>query len=149
MPLNVSRETLQSTRFLKQIKNIILRRLIQTFQKIADEDPAKFEKLQEVYGGALKLGAVEDQRNQAKLVPLLRFVTNQRNVTSLDQYIENKKKGQKQIFYLADMGKTPEHLSQSIFVEKLTARGYEVLLLTEPLDEIRTYMEVVCDCPLG
>jgi heat shock protein beta len=41
-----------------------------------------------------------------------------------------------QIFYLADMGKSIEHLSQSVFVEKLHARGYEVLLLNEPLDEI-------------
>lgn len=46
------------------------------------------------------------------------------------------KKGQKQIFYLSEMGKTPEDLAQSVFIEKLHARGYEVLLLTEPLDEI-------------
>lgn len=138
LPLNVSRETLQSTKFLKQIKSIILRRLIQTFQRISKEDPAKFEQIQKIYGGAIKLGAVEDQHNRDKLVQLVRFATNQRNATSLDQYTENKKKGQKQIFYLADMGKTPEHLAQSVFVEKLTARGYEVLLLTEPLDEICT-----------
>ena len=41
-----------------------------------------------------------------------------------------------QIFYLAEMGKKPEDLAQSVFVEKLHARGYEVLLLTDPLDEI-------------
>lgn len=46
------------------------------------------------------------------------------------------KKGQKQIFYLAEIGKKPEDLAQSVFIEKLHARGYEVLLLTEPLDEI-------------
>ncbi|CAK5262727.1 unnamed protein product [Mycena citricolor] len=49
---------------------------------------------------------------------------------------ENKKQGQKQIFYLAEMGKTIDDLAQSVFVEKLHARGYEVLLLNEPLDEI-------------
>jgi len=54
----------------------------------------------------------------------------------LDEYIENKKKGQKQIFYLAESGKNAEDLAQSVFIEKLHARGYEVLLLTEPLDEI-------------
>ena len=81
----MSRETLQSTKFLKQIKSIILRRLIQTFNRIAEEDPAKFEELQKVYGGALKLGAVEDQRNRDKLVQLTRFATNQRNSTSLDK----------------------------------------------------------------
>jgi heat shock protein beta len=55
------------------------------------------------------------------------------------QYLANKKQGQKQIFLLADMGKSPEHLAKSVFIEKLHARGYEVLLLNEPLDEIRKH----------
>ncbi|KIK06721.1 hypothetical protein K443DRAFT_2857 [Laccaria amethystina LaAM-08-1] len=136
LPLNVSRETLQSNRFLKQMKQMIIKRMIQLFTKISEEDPEKFEKVQEVYGSVLKLGAVEDSKNQAKLASLTRFSTNQRNKTSLDQYVENKKQGQKQIFYLAEIGKTPEVLSQSVFIEKLHARGYEVLLLTDPIDEI-------------
>jgi len=136
LPLNVSRETLQSTRFLRQLKQIIIKRMIQLFHKIAEEDSEKFEKVQETYGSIFKLGAVEDIKNRDKLIELTRFHTNQRNNTSLDQYLENKKQGQKQIFYLADIGKKPEHLAQSVFVEKLHARGYEVLLLSEPLDEI-------------
>ncbi|TFK43547.1 Hsp90 protein-domain-containing protein [Crucibulum laeve] len=136
LPLNVSRETLQSNRFLRQLKQMIIKRVIQLFTKIAEEDGEKWEKIQETYGSVLKLGAVEDTKNRDKLMALTRYTTNQRNSTSLDQYLENKKKGQKQIFYLAEMGKTPEDLAQSVFVEKLHARGYEVLLLTEPLDEI-------------
>ncbi|KAJ6613464.1 heat shock protein Hsp90 [Mycena sp. CBHHK59/15] len=136
LPLNVSRETLQSTRFLRQLKQIIMKRIIQLFTRIAEEDEEKFKKILEVYGSVFKLGAVEDTKNRDKLMALARFTTNQRNYTSLDQYLENKKKGQKQIFYLAEMGKTPQDLAQSVFVEKLHARGYEVLLLNEPLDEI-------------
>ncbi|KAJ7283667.1 Hsp90 protein-domain-containing protein [Mycena rebaudengoi] len=136
LPLNVSRETLQSTRFLRQLKQIILKRIIQLFTRIAEEDDEKFQKVWDVYGAVFKLGAVEDVKNREKLMPLTRFATNQRNRTSLDEYLSNKKKGQKQIFYLAEMGKPAEHLAQSVFVEKLTARGYEVLLLSEPLDEI-------------
>lgn len=136
LPLNVSRETLQSNRFLKQLKNIILKRLIQLISKIEEEEPERFEKIQDVYGSILKLGAVEDTKNREKLTALTRFASNQRNVTSLDQYIENKKKGQRHIFYLAEIGKQPEQLAESVFIEKLHARGYEVLLLTEPLDEI-------------
>ncbi|GLB33793.1 putative hsp90 protein [Lyophyllum shimeji] len=136
LPLNVSRETLQSNRFIKQLKGIILKRLIQLFTKIAEEDPAKFREIEGVYGSIFKLGAVEDLKHRDKLASIVRFTTTQRNETSLDQYLENKKKGQKQIFYLAEMGKKPEDLAQSVFVEKLHARGYEVLLLTEPLDEI-------------
>ena len=50
--------------------------------------------------------------------------------------MENKRKGQTQIFYIADAGKTIERIKRSVFVEKLEARGYEVLLFTEPLDEV-------------
>ncbi|KAF9451709.1 HSP90-domain-containing protein [Macrolepiota fuliginosa MF-IS2] len=136
LPLNVSRETLQSNRFLRQLKGIILKRLLQLLAKIEEEEPEKFEKVQNVYGSILKLGAVEDTKNREKLTALTRFATNQRNVTSLDQYLENKKKGQKQIFYLAEIGKEAHQLAESVFIERLDARGYEVLLLTEPLDEI-------------
>ncbi|OAX43511.1 HSP90-domain-containing protein [Rhizopogon vinicolor AM-OR11-026] len=136
LPLNVSRETLQSSAFLKQIKQIIIRRLIQLFAKIAEDDQEKYAEITKIYGPVVKLGAAEDSKNRDKLAALVRFNTNQRNGTSFDLYLENKKQGQKQIFYLADMGKSIEHLSQSVFVEKLDARGYEVLLLNEPLDEI-------------
>lgn len=136
LPLNVSRETLQSSSFLKQIKQIVLRRLIQLFSKIAAEDQEKYAEITKVYGQVLKLAASEDSKNRDKVAALVRFNTNQRDVVSFDSYLENRKQGQKQIFYLADMGKSIEHLSQSVFVEKLHARGYEVLLLNEPLDEI-------------
>ncbi|KAG2141685.1 Hsp90 protein-domain-containing protein [Suillus bovinus] len=136
LPLNVSRETLQSSSFLKQIKQIVLRRLIQLFSKIAEEDQEKYTEITKHYGQVLKLAASEDSKNRQKLAALVRLNTNQREAVSFDSYLENRKQGQKQIFYLADMGKSIEHLSQSVFVEKLHARGYEVLLLNEPLDEI-------------
>ncbi|KAF9247032.1 Hsp90 protein-domain-containing protein [Melanogaster broomeanus] len=136
LPLNVSRETLQSSTFLKQIKAFIIRRLIQLLAKIAEEDSEKSNEITKLYNTVLKLGAAEDNKNREKLAALTRYTTNQRNGTSFDDYIENKKQGQRQVFYLADMGKSVEHLAGSVFVEKLHARGYEVLLLTEPLDEI-------------
>ncbi|CAA7259747.1 unnamed protein product [Cyclocybe aegerita] len=137
LPLNVSRETLQSNRFMRQLRQLIIKRMIQLFTKISEgDDKAQFDKMHETYGSILKLGAVEDEKNREKLAGLARFTSNQRNETSFDQYVENKKKGQKQIFYLAEIGKKPEDLAQSVFIEKLHARGYEVLLLTEPLDEI-------------
>ncbi|KAG6814166.1 hypothetical protein H0H92_000842 [Tricholoma furcatifolium] len=125
LPLNVSRETLQSSHFLKQLKGIIIKRIIQLFTKIFEEEPERFREIEKVYGSVFKLGAVEDVKNRDKLAALTRFTTTQRNETTLDQ-----------IFYLAEMGKKPEDLAESVFVEKLHARGYEVLLLTEPLDEI-------------
>ncbi|KAH9977725.1 Hsp90 protein-domain-containing protein [Lactifluus volemus] len=96
----------------------------------------KFAEAQKVYGTAFKLGVIEDSKNSDKLAPLMRFATNQRNSMSLDDYIENKKAGQKQIFYVSDAGKSVSSLAKSVFVEKLHARGYEVLLLTDSIDEI-------------
>ncbi|TRM67574.1 Hsp90 protein-domain-containing protein [Schizophyllum amplum] len=147
LPLNVSRETLQHSRFLRQLQSIILKHLIGLFAKraaIEDHESEEFRKFYDVYGSVLKLGAVEDAKNREKLGALIRFTTNQREYVSLDDYAENKRQGQKQIFYLAEMGRRTEDLAKSVFVEKLHARGYEVLLMNEPLDEIlvqnmRTY----------
>jgi len=136
LPLNVSRETLQSSEFLRQIKNLIIRRLLLLFGKTAEEDPEKFQEITKIYNTVLKLGGTDDNRNRERISALTRYTTNQRNVTSFDDYMNNKKQGQNQIFYLADMGKSVEHLAGSVFVEKLHARGYEVFLMNEPLDEI-------------
>jgi len=62
LPLNVSRETLQSTRFLKQIKQIIVKRLVQLLTRLAEEDTPKYEEIMKVYGNALKLGSVESEK---------------------------------------------------------------------------------------
>ena len=85
LPLSVSRETLQNSSFLRQIKQTILKRIIQSFTKLAEDEPDKFIEAQKVYGNVFKLGAVEDSKNKDKLIPLIRFATNQRNVTSLDE----------------------------------------------------------------
>jgi len=84
LPLNVSRETLQSTVFLKQLKQAIIKRLIQLFARISEDDSEKYSALIKSYGTVLKLGAVEDSKNSEKLVALTRFYTNHRNETSLD-----------------------------------------------------------------
>lgn len=75
---------LQNSSFLRQIKQVILKRLIQIFEKIAKEDPDKWAEVQKTYGSVLKLGAVEDTKNRDKLTPLVRFATNHRNSSSLD-----------------------------------------------------------------
>ncbi|KIJ37351.1 hypothetical protein M422DRAFT_178022, partial [Sphaerobolus stellatus SS14] len=135
LPLNVSRETLQNSKFLKQIKQVLTRRLIQLFQRIAQDNPEKYEEVWKAMAGAIKLGAVESD-HKLKLAGLTRYATNQRNFTSFDEYVKNKKKGQDQIFFLAGLGQPMDMLQGSVFIEKLHARGYEVLLVSEPLDEI-------------
>jgi len=71
---------------MKQLKSIIVKRMIQLFSKISEGDEKeKFDQMQETFGSVLKLGAVEDTKNREKLASLARFTTNQRNNTSFDQ----------------------------------------------------------------
>lgn len=76
---------LQSTKFLKQIRQIIVKRLIQLMARFAEEDGEKFAELQRIYGSVIKLGAIENEPNREKLSALARFATNQKNTTSLDK----------------------------------------------------------------
>lgn len=89
LPLNVSRETLQSNKFLKQLKSIITRHLVQTLTRIQNDDAEKFGLVKTVYNNVFKLGAVEDTKNREKLSALVRFPTNQRNLTSLNEVMSN------------------------------------------------------------
>lgn len=85
LELNVSRETLQSNKFLKQIQGVIQKRIIQLFERLAKENPEKFASIQKIYGSVIKLGAIEDRKNRDKLTAMARFVTNQRESVSLDE----------------------------------------------------------------
>lgn len=88
-------------------------------------------------GVALKLGAIEDTKNRARIVKLLRFETSaSANLTSLDDVVSRRKTGQSQIFFMAGIGQKKESLEKSPFVERLIARGYEVLFFGEPMDEM-------------
>ncbi|PVG03593.1 heat shock protein Hsp90, partial [Serendipita vermifera] len=141
LPLNVSRETLQSKKFLKQIKNIVVTRFIQLMTKTAEEDPEKYKEVLKVYNPVLKLGVIETAiegkgGSRDKLAGLARWDTTLRDGISLQDYIEGRKEGQNQIYFLANIGQTTENMRHSVFVEKLVARGYEVMLMTDTMDEI-------------
>jgi len=88
------------------------------------------------FGKYLKVGVIEDQRNKDDIIPLLRFFSSksEEEYTSLDQYIEGMKENQKQIYYVTADGKEKAMMSPA--AEKVRSRGFEVLYLTEPLDEI-------------
>ncbi len=70
---------------------------------------------------------------QKKIAGLVRFDSNQRESISLDAYTEQRKEGQNQMFFLANVGQTNDNLKKSVFVEKLAARGYEVLLMNDAM----------------
>jgi heat shock protein beta len=137
LPLNVSREILQKSKVLNIINKRLVRKSLDMIQSIAnDEDDSKYIMFWNNFGKYLKVGIIEDQRNKEDIIPLLRFFSSKSvdEYTSLDEYVEGMKEGQKSIYYVTADGKEKAKLSPA--AEKVRSRGYEVLYLTEPLDEI-------------
>lgn len=134
LPLNVSREMLQQHKTLKVIQKKLVRKAIAMIQDL-EKDATKYKEFYDVYGTNLKLGAIEDMSNRSRLVKLLRFHTNKHRdeAVSLDQYVKEMRSKQDQIFYLG--GESRETLAHSPYLEKLAKKGYDVLFLTEPIDE--------------
>jgi len=130
LPLNVSRETLQQHKLLKVIKKKLVRKTLDMIKKISAD---KYPEFWKEYSTNVKLGVIEDTANRTRLAKLLRFTSSSGKMTSLAEYVERMKDKQESIFYVA--GGSMEEVKQSPFVERLMAKGYEVLLLTEAVDE--------------
>jgi len=132
LPLNVSRETLQQHKLLKVIKKKLVRKTLDMIKKISDED---YEKFWKEYSTNIKLGVMEDHSNRTRLAKLLRFYSSnsEKDLTSLEQYVERMKEKQDVIYFMAGASRT--EVEKSPFVEKLLKRGYEVLFLVEAVDE--------------
>lgn len=133
LPLNVSRETLQQHKLLKVIKKKLVRKALDMIKKIDAVDYVK--KFWKEYSTNIKLGVIEDHSNRTRLAKLLRFLTShdESNPTSLEDYVERMKEGQEKIFFCAGNG--IEDVKNSPFLERLIKKGYEVIYLTEPVDE--------------
>ncbi|CAK6961620.1 endoplasmin-like isoform X1 [Scomber scombrus] len=133
LPLNVSRETLQQHKLLKVIRKKLVRKTLDMIKKIAEEQYN--EKFWKEFGTNIKLGVIEDHSNRTRLAKLLRFQTSNsdKDVASLEQYVERMKEKQDKIYFMA--GTSRKEAEVSPFVETLLKKGYEVIYLTEPVDE--------------
>lgn len=137
LPLNVGREILQKSKVLSIINKRLVRKSLDMIQEIeADEDESKYVMFWNNFGKYLKVGIVEDEKYKKDIAPLVRFFSSKSGdeYTSLDNYVENMPEGQKSIYYVTGDGK--EKAALSPVIEKFTSRGYEVLYMVEPLDEI-------------
>lgn len=87
LPLHVSRETLQQTRFLRQLRSSVIKRFVNLMHKLAEGDEKKFKPISDIYNPVFKLGTLEDGKDESKLATLVRWDTNQRSSVTLDMVL--------------------------------------------------------------
>ncbi|HET9482402.1 MAG TPA: molecular chaperone HtpG, partial [Xanthomonadales bacterium] len=137
LPLNVSREILQENRLVTQIRGGIVKRVLDLLDKVAADDPERYRRFHDEFGNVLKEGLAEDFANRERIAKLLRFASTHgegpdRSV-SLDDYIARMKEGQDAIWYVTAGSHAQARNNPAI--EALKARGIEVLLMHDRIDE--------------
>ncbi|MBL0712397.1 MAG: molecular chaperone HtpG, partial [Desulfosarcina sp.] len=130
--LNISREILQQDRLVLNIRKNLVKKLFDLLKGLEKDD---YDKFYDEFGPILKIGIYTDSASQTKLADLARFKTTTSDGAwvSLKEYVERMPEAQKEIYYLT--GDSPATLVNSPHLERLKARNFEVLLMTDPVDE--------------
>jgi molecular chaperone HtpG len=134
LPLNVSRETVQSNRVMGQLKKLVTGKTFDLLKKLAAEKPESYVSFWEAYADAIKQGAATDMVDGENTFPLLRFRTAHHPTewVSLDDYIGQMQPGQTAIYYV--MGDNERAIVHSPHLDVLHKGGYDALLMTDPMD---------------
>lgn len=146
LSLNVSREMLQQDRRLTQIRKRIVKKVLDSLAYMMKNDEEKYTKFWKAFGQLIKEGLVQEQDQKDMLQGLLMFPSSadEEKQTSLDAYVERMKEDQDTIYYIT--GESRKAVEKSPHLESIKEKGYEVLFLVEPVDElvsenIREYKE--------
>ncbi|MBK8615676.1 MAG: molecular chaperone HtpG [Anaerolineales bacterium] len=146
LPLNVSRETVQSSGLMPKLKKVLTNQVVRELENIAKNNTEKYNAFWQEFGPYLKQGIAANPMETETINPLLRFKTNLNPEawSSLEDYVSRLKEGQTEIFYI--IGEDPKSVLRSPHLEYFHSQGTEVLLLTDPLDSfmlmgLRKYKE--------
>ncbi|MCC6985815.1 MAG: molecular chaperone HtpG, partial [Anaerolineales bacterium] len=134
LPLNVSRETVQSSGLMPKLKKVLTNQVIKELESLAKKDVEKYNSFWSEFGVYLKQGVAASPADTETITPLLRFKTNLQPETwsSLEEYASRMKDGQKVIHYI--VGEDSKSVLRSPHLDSFHAKGLEALLLTEPMD---------------
>jgi molecular chaperone HtpG len=136
LPLNVSREILQSSRVVDSIRSSAVKKVLKLLKDLAEKETDKYATFWKEFGDVLKEGVAEDYSNRDDIAKLLRFATTKSATdeqdTSLGDYVSRMKEGQEKIYYL--LASSPSAAKHSPHLEIFREKGIEVLLLGEAID---------------
>lgn len=134
LPLNVSREMLQNNPVVSKIRAGLVKRVLGELEKKAEKDPEEYAKFWDRFGLVMKEGLYEGAADKEQLLKLCRFKSSKRGeLISLTDYVDAMKEGQDTIYYIS--GDNIDTLKKSPQLEGFDAKGVEVLLMADPVDE--------------
>jgi molecular chaperone HtpG len=136
LPLNISRQRLQQDRHITQIRKWLTKKLLEALAELKEKESDKYLKFWGQFGRAMKEGVSSDYENKDKLLPLLLFESSHdaKELTTLGDYVGRMKPEQKEILYLT--GESRKVIENSPHLESVRQKGYEVLYLSDPVDEL-------------
>jgi len=134
LPLNVSRELLQDSKVTRVIRKQVIKKTLDELKRLANDDDASYLAFWKAFGPVVKEGLYLDKDQSKRIGKLLRYRSSAVDgLTSLDQYVERMKEGQEAIYFA--LGESESAVAGSPHLEGLKAKGYEVLYMTDPVDE--------------
>jgi len=136
LPLNISRQRLQQDRHITQIRKWLTKKLLEALAELKEKESEKYLKFWGQFGRAMKEGVSSDYENKDKVLPLLLFESSHdpKELTTLGDYVGRMKPEQKEILYLT--GESRKVIENSPHLESVRQKGYEVLYLSDPVDEL-------------
>ncbi|MFJ8882549.1 molecular chaperone HtpG [Streptomyces sp. NPDC102402] len=136
LSLNVSREILQQDRQIEMMRRRLVKKVLSTVKDMRSKAPEKYGTFWKEFGRVLKEGLFQDFENRDAILEICSFAStrDEAELTTLRSYVERMKEGQEQIYYMT--GESRAAMESSPHMEAFRAKGFEVLLLTDPVDEV-------------